>query len=391
MLKQYFLNQNKRLKYISLVLVILIVAGIGTYLLIGSHATTPYASITADNGVLTGSTTKKSCTGSSNGSCVVFGAAATTGKDEGKSRYKLDAASFFDPYGNSTWAPWVQANITLMEGYPPYSDKYVNLFGLPLIGYHDPAYPPSSVTGLSASQIQTYVGWVSTDMHNGYAGVFVDDSNWTFSPNPGPPAQLAALMVALRSAYPNILIEMNSQYHDIWPIMQNPSNPDYPYVEQALSKINIVCKEFGVGPTAGIGSPSDYASFMQYVDTLHSKGIHIDMTSDYHNYNAPTLEYNLATYFLVNDGGDFVGGADPRSTSPWSPRFNVNLGNATASRQRSSSGVWTRTFTGGAVYTVEPGATTQTITLPAPMKDINTGNTVSSVTLGPASGVVLMK
>jgi Hypothetical glycosyl hydrolase family 15 len=383
-LRQYSLRQY------GLIVVGLLVVASGIALL--AATTTPFASLTAYNGSLTGAAAKVSDSSASNGQGYVrFGSTATTGKDEGKSRYKLDASSFFDPYATTQWVPWAQAHVTLLEGYPSFSDKYVQLFGLPLIGYRDPAYPVSSVTGLNSSQIQTYVSWADGLLQKGYVGNFVDDANWKSGASPGSPAQLAALMTTMRAKDPNILIEMNSQYHDIWPIMQNPSDPDYPYVEQALSAVNILCKEFGVGPTSGIGSASDYASFMKYVDTLHGKGIHIDMTSDYQNYNPPTLEYNLATYFLVNDGGDYVGGADPRSTSPWSPRFDVNLGNATSGRSRSASGVWTRTFTNGVVYTVEPGASTQTITLPAPMKEINTGNTVSSVTLGPASGVVLTK
>src|ERR1039458_7837698 len=73
MLKQYFLNQTKRTKQITSVLVVLIVAGVGTYLLVGSHAATPYASITADKGTLANGATSQSCTGASDGNCVMFG------------------------------------------------------------------------------------------------------------------------------------------------------------------------------------------------------------------------------------------------------------------------------------------------------------------------------
>lgn len=74
MLKQYFSSQTKRTKQITIVLVVLLVAGIGTYLLISSHAATPYASTTANNGTVTGTATKQSCSGASSGNCVVFGA-----------------------------------------------------------------------------------------------------------------------------------------------------------------------------------------------------------------------------------------------------------------------------------------------------------------------------
>ena len=76
MLKQYFLNQNKRLKYISLVLVILIVAGIGTYLLTGSHAATPYASSAADKGTTTSPASVVQDSTASDGNAVRFGSCA---------------------------------------------------------------------------------------------------------------------------------------------------------------------------------------------------------------------------------------------------------------------------------------------------------------------------
>lgn len=72
MFRQYFSNRTKKLQYISACLVIFIVAGIGTYLLIGSHAATPYASTTADSGTLANGAAKKTCSGASDGSCVAF-------------------------------------------------------------------------------------------------------------------------------------------------------------------------------------------------------------------------------------------------------------------------------------------------------------------------------
>lgn len=80
MLKQFFSNQTKRPQKISALLVVLIVAAVGTYLLVGSHAATPYASITADKGTLAGGATKQSCSGASDGSCVTFGSSSSSDK-----------------------------------------------------------------------------------------------------------------------------------------------------------------------------------------------------------------------------------------------------------------------------------------------------------------------
>jgi len=54
-------------------LTVLLVAGIGTYLLTSSHATTPYVSINADKGTLAGPATLTACAGASDGNCVIFG------------------------------------------------------------------------------------------------------------------------------------------------------------------------------------------------------------------------------------------------------------------------------------------------------------------------------
>jgi hypothetical protein len=58
---------------ISVFLAVIIIAVIGTYLIIGSHAANPYASITAHQGTLVNGAIKQSCSGASDGNCVVFG------------------------------------------------------------------------------------------------------------------------------------------------------------------------------------------------------------------------------------------------------------------------------------------------------------------------------
>jgi hypothetical protein len=63
---------------LPLALFLVIFAGLGVYLLTGSHAATPYASITADKGTLTSPATSQACAGASDGNCVKFGGVATT-------------------------------------------------------------------------------------------------------------------------------------------------------------------------------------------------------------------------------------------------------------------------------------------------------------------------
>jgi hypothetical protein len=302
----------------------------------------------------------------------------------GRPKFRLDAASYFDPFATAQYAPWVKARISLIKGYPPFSDSFLSLFGLPVIGYHDPA--TEGQAPLNASNIETVVAEVRRDMNAGYAGVFLDDANWSpgFSPSPGSPAALAKLLLAIRAAAPKALIEMNSQFHDIWPLIK----ANDPNVDRALETVNLITKEFGVGPSAGISSAADYAEFFEYIDRLHAKGIHLVMTGDRNSTGVSTLEYNLATYLLGNDGGDYINGTEQTPRNWWTG-FDAHLGEARTGRERSSSGLWTRAFAGGVVYTVEPGASTQTIKLSKPMHSAEWG-TVESVTLSAGQGAVLV-
>lgn len=69
---QYFSNQNKRLQYLTVGLVILVVAAIGTYLLTNSHAASTYASTTATRGTLAGGAATCPAVGASTTNSVVF-------------------------------------------------------------------------------------------------------------------------------------------------------------------------------------------------------------------------------------------------------------------------------------------------------------------------------
>jgi hypothetical protein len=318
------------------------------------------------------------------GDLMQAGGALAAAEATGRPKYRLDAATYFDRFGVARYSAWVKAKISVIKGYPPFSDKYVGLFGLPLIGYHDPA--TEGQAPLARTGIEAYVAEVRRDMSLGYAGVFVDDANWSagFSPSPGPPSALASLLVAVRAAEPAAVIEMNSQYHDIWPLMK-AHNPE---VERALRVVNIVTKEFGVGPTAGIDTAQDYGELFQFIDTLHARGIHVTMAGDRYGNTVPTMEYNLATYMLANDGGDFITGYN-QTPAHWWPGFNVNLGQAVTKRERSPTGVWKRVFSGGVVYTVEPGASRQRIKLGKSMHSAQFG-TVQSVTLAAGQGAVLV-
>jgi len=335
----------------------------------------------------TGATAPTGATGATGPTGSTGPTSSPGGEGTGVPKYRLDAASYFDPFAGE--AAWIDGHVSVIKAYPPFGDRYISL-GLPVLSYHDPA--TEGYSPLTSASIASYVSAVRRDATVGYAGTFVDDVNWSVGFRDGNQSgalepekhELANLIEAVRSAIPNGIIEMNSQYHDIWPLMQS-GDAD---VARALSNVNLVTKEFGVGPSSGINSAADYASFFRYVDALHAKGVGVVMTGDYHNNNVPTMEFNLATYFLINNGSDYVNGSNQTPGNFWAG-FNVDLGEATGARERSSAGVWRRSFSHGVVFTLEPGAATQTIVLPVPMRTVS-GEIVSSVTLTAAHGVVLL-
>jgi len=140
MLKQYFSNQTKRTKQITVVLVVVIVAGIGTYLLVGSHAATPYASITADSGTLGGGATSQSCSGASDGNCVQFGAAPSNGTTYYVSPNGSDSNS-----GTSTSSPW--QTVSKVDNFCPKAGDTVLFQGGQTFSGTDLEPPCSGVSG----------------------------------------------------------------------------------------------------------------------------------------------------------------------------------------------------------------------------------------------------
>ena len=102
-------------------LAIIGITALGTYLLTGSHAATPYASVTAANGSLSsGATSDTNCSGAANGSCVTFGSSANVPMD---GNVALALSSSGTPFAaNSFW------NTPLPDNTPmnPNSGAYVN-------------------------------------------------------------------------------------------------------------------------------------------------------------------------------------------------------------------------------------------------------------------------
>jgi hypothetical protein len=332
-------------------------------------------------------------------SAPALGASGIGGDEAGQQKQALIAASYFDKYGPGSegeWIPWIEEHLSLITAFPPVGDWYVANTHVPAIGYHDvyAEFTDKGLVALTASIRAEYAATVERDAGVGYTGTFMDNVNFAGANKPSPEVQpelsyreeLANLIEDVRNALgPSALLDVNTQYHDTWPLIRE-HEPD---VERALAHVNLVTIEFGVGPDSGIETAADYKEFTEYVDSLHERGIHVFM-GDNNGDTVSDAEYNLATYFLDNDGGDYIS-ASEGSPENWWPGNDIDLGSSLSTRERSSTGLWKRQFTGGVVYTLEPGASSsQTVKARPGIRWLNTANeTVTEVTLTPGTGAVL--
>jgi hypothetical protein len=147
------MNEIKRLKYITAPLAIILIAFIGIYTLIFSHATTPYASVNADNGILSGGAKVQSCADSSDGNCVVFGSSSSSAQvgDQPAPPTLFDSSDGSTPYLTSPIPsnPVLDSNsaalvATIGSNYPSFDGSGPN-WKIPIYNTtnSDPSYNPS--------------------------------------------------------------------------------------------------------------------------------------------------------------------------------------------------------------------------------------------------------
>jgi hypothetical protein len=125
---------------------------------------------------------------------------------------------------------------------------------------------------------------------------------------------------------------------------------------------------------------------LSYIDGVHALGRGVVL--DGRAADVRGAEYSLAGYLLISAGDDYVssGGMTPEH---WWPGFDLNLGRALGPRVQQPDGTLQREFTGGLAIVNEPGGPARTVRLRRPLRRVD-GAPTSSLTLGPATGVVLL-
>jgi hypothetical protein len=125
MVKKTFFTNTKTRRKLTPLIVVLVFAGIGTALLLGSHAASPYTSTTASSGTLTSGATSQTCIGASSGSCVLFGQPVTPVAMDGN--VALDFIHNGAPYASTSfWNTLVPADVTLNPNSADYANEIAN-------------------------------------------------------------------------------------------------------------------------------------------------------------------------------------------------------------------------------------------------------------------------
>ncbi len=129
-------------------------------------------------------------------------------------------------------------------------------------------------------------------------------------------------------------------------------------------------------------------SFMAFIDRMHDRGVPVTLDSSAGDAGKPAWEYNLAGYYLVDEGQDAIGELSLKPGEWWSG-WDLRLGAPKGDRTRRSDGVYTREFANGLVFLNPPRGAAKKVTLPKAMRRID-GTSVTSVTLPAGRGAVLL-
>jgi putative glycosyl hydrolase-like family 15 (GHL15) protein len=251
---------------------------------------------------------------------------------------------------------------------------------------------------------QWWIGQAQSLVAIGYAGLFVDDVNMDFRVGDGTGASvvpfdvntgapmieenwryyLAQFMSQVRAAFPNTAIIQNS----IWYAGPPGIADQDPNIQTQIAAATYLNIEFGVNDPSLTGGDGQWSlnSLLGYIDRLHAvgKGAILGGVPS----GLAGEEYAVANYYLISTGQDAIGSLVTTPANWWNG-FGVNLGVPLGPRS-NWDGLLRRDYSGGMVLVNPPQSSVITVSLPGTYQSIDTGLQVTSVTLGPAQGALLL-
>jgi Hypothetical glycosyl hydrolase family 15 len=319
----------------------------------------------------------------------------------------------YSPYFDSrlVWAPeaWVYQNAYAIHPAWPTATEHPDW--ILRDGFGNKLWIPFACSNGSCTQYAADVGnpafrewWIASaklKLAAGYRGLFIDDVNMArrvsngdgqytqpIDPRTGTPMDLAAwqrymagFTAQVRAALPGVEIVHNA----LWPVGDGTAD-----LQRQLTSADYIEIERGFNDPGIVGGSSKFGfdTLLRFIDRRHAAGTGVIL--DGYADTSPGRLYGLATYFLISSGIDALGNdAFGTPDNWWSAGYDVHLG-APAGPRYLSSGMWRRDFANGIVLVNEPGATTRTVAVGAGYEDLERVAR-SSVTLGPASGAVLLR
>jgi len=320
-----------------------------------------------------------------------------------------------------TWSPYFDSRLSWYPNAWAYSGSDTIYPGSSVAREHPewifkdptgkPLYVPFACSGGTCPEYAGNIAnaayrkwWIETAkamMAKGYIGLYIDDVDMEFRVSNGwgeqvPPidpatnkpmtyeawrAYMAEFMEQIRSTLPGVEIIHNV----IW-FSDYPTRLADPYIRREIKAASGVFLERGANDPGFSGGSGQWSlrSFLSYAEEVNALGSYIVMGIEATNVQGEL--YDLAAYFLVNDGKDAIQVGEPVPQQEWSG-WETQLGPATDKRYEWH-GLLRRDFTGGRVLLDPPGEAAQTVTLASPMRD-REGHLVTSVRLTPASAAVL--
>ncbi len=275
------------------------------------------------------------------------------------------------------------------------------------------AYIPFDCSGGTCPQLagditnpsfrKAWIREARTQVRRGYRSVFIDEVNMIRRVGTGTGRELAPYSPYLRKKitvrrWRTAVAGFTRQIRRSLPkrvrIVHNviwfaPGQKDR-LTRMQMRAASVVALERGVNDAGLTGGSGFFGvrNFLNYVSFIHKLKRPVIFIEEAANPDARS--YGLAGYLLINNGRDFLSSDPFGEPDKFWPGYRTGLGKAKGGRYRWR-GLIRRNFERGIVLLNEPQAPSRTVALGGTYRQVGTSTPQSSVTLGAASGAVLVR